>query len=263
MESTNNVAPLASLATVAPSLDSSPLLTPRKDDISLEIQPSEKVEVKFDTTPTASSSSSSSCEDDGDKPHIPDGGWGWVVVLASVILSMIMDGISFSFGILFPELVTEFKASKSDTSWIGSLFMAVPLLSGPIMSAFVDKYGCRPMTIVGGLISAAGFIISSRVNSLVFMYLTFGILSGLGLGLCYVTAVVSVAFWFDKRRTLAVGLAASGTGIGTFAFAPLTDMLLEEYGWRYTTLILGGIFLNCCVCGMLLRDPEWITQQNK
>lgn len=262
MEDTNNVAPLASLATVVPSLDSSPLLTPKRDDVSLEIQPVEKAEVKFDTTPTSSSSSSSS-EDDEGRPQIPDGGWGWVVVCSSLILSMIMDGISFSFGILFPQLVLEFKASNSDTSWIGSLFMAVPLLSGPVMSAFVDKYGCRSMTIVCGLISALGFIISSKVNSIVLMYLTFGTLSGLGLGLGYVTAVVSVAFWFDKRRTLAVGLAASGTGIGTFAFAPLTDWLLYEFGWRGTTMILGGIFLNCCVCGMLMRDPKWIIQQNK
>lgn len=118
------------------------------------------------------------------------------------------------------------------------------------------------MTIVGGLIAASGFIISSRVNSIEVMYLTFGVISGIGLGLCYVTAVVSVAFWFDKRRTLAVGLAACGTGIGTFVYAPLTQFFIEEFGWRGSTLLLAGTFLHMCICGCLMRDPNlWIEQQ--
>lgn len=260
MEKEPTSAPLANLALIAPSLDASPLPTPRKDEIALQVQP-EKSEVKFDTSLTSSSSSSS--DDDEIKPHIPEGGWGWIVVFASLILSMIMDGISFSFGLLYVKFLDEFGASSSDTSWIGSLFMAVPLISGPIMSALVDKYGCRMMTIVGGLIAALGFVISSKVNSIGIMYLTFGTLSGLGLGLGYVTAVVSIAFWFDKKRTLAVGLSASGTGIGTFLFSPLTNYLIAEFGWRGTTLILGGLFLNMCVCGALMRDPDWIIEQDK
>ncbi|XP_030763158.1 monocarboxylate transporter 14-like [Sitophilus oryzae] len=262
MESNNNFAPIVSLAAVAPSLDSSPTKSPQNCVVPLELN--EKNEVRFDTASlsTRSSSPSSSSSEEDDQPKIPDGGWGWMVVFSSTILSMIADGISFSFGLLYGEFLKEFNASNSATSWIGSLFLAVPLLTGPIMSALVDKYGCRLMTIVGGIISAIGFIISSKCSSIGLMYLNFGILSGLGLGLCYVTAVVSIAFWFDKKRTLAVGLGASGTGIGTFVFSPITNFLINEYGWRGTTLILGGCLLNICVCGALMRDPDWIIEQN-
>ncbi|XP_068973670.1 uncharacterized protein [Bombus flavifrons] len=198
------------------------------------------------------------------KPKVPDGGWGWVVVLASLVISMIADGVSFSFGLLYIEFLKEFGASKSKTAWIGSLFMAVPLLSGPIMSALVDRYGCRSMTIVGGLISGIGFVLSSFSNSIEVMYLTFGVIAGLGLGLCYVTAVVSIAYWFDKKRTLAVGLGACGTGIGTFLYAPMTTYFIEEYGWRGTCLLLAGTFFNMIVCGTVMRDPEWwILEQEK
>ncbi|XP_043529216.1 uncharacterized protein LOC122538839 [Frieseomelitta varia] len=198
------------------------------------------------------------------KPKVPDGGWGWVVVLASLVISMIADGVSFSFGLLYIEFLHEFGASKSKTAWIGSLFMAVPLLSGPIMSALVDRYGCRSMTIVGGLISGTGFVLSSFGNSIEVMYLTFGVIAGLGLGLCYVTAVVSIAYWFDKKRNLAVGLGACGTGIGTFVYAPMTTYFIEEYGWRGTCLLLAGTFFNMIVCGTVMRDPEWwIIEQEK
>ncbi|XP_050298851.1 monocarboxylate transporter 14-like [Anthonomus grandis grandis] len=196
-------------------------------------------------------------------PNIPDGGWGWIVVFATFVLCMVADGVTFSFGMLYTEFLKEFEASKSATSWIGSLFMAVPLLTGPIMSALVDKFGCRSMTMLGGVISASGFILSSKCYSLSLMYVTFGVLAGLGLGLIYVTVVVSVAFWFDKKRTLAVGIGSSGIGIGTFVFSPLSTYLITEFGWRGTTMILGGCFLNMCVCGALMRDPDWIIKQNK
>ncbi|XP_073997928.1 chaski isoform X2 [Rhodnius prolixus] len=188
---------------------------------------------------------------------IPDGGWGWVVVFGSLVISMIADGISFSFGLLYEMFLVEFGESKSVTSWIGSLFMAVPLLSGPLCSALVDRFGCRWMTILGGILSCAGFVLSAFATSISQMYITFGAIAGLGLGLCYVTAVVSVAYWFDKKRTLATSLGACGTGVGTFLYAPLTRYLIDEYTWRGAVLILSGTLLNLCVCGALMRDPEW------
>ncbi|VVC35611.1 Major facilitator superfamily,Major facilitator superfamily domain [Cinara cedri] len=197
------------------------------------------------------------------KPKIPDGGWGWMVVFASLMICLISDGISFSFGLLYIEFLKEFKESKSKTAWIGSLFMAVPLILGPVGSALVDKYGCRRMTIVGGLISGVGFIISSFAKSIEMVFFTFGFISGLGLCLCYVTAVVSIAYWFDKKRTLATGLGACGTGIGTLLYAPLTQYSITEYGWRGTVLLLAGTFFNFCVCGALMRDPDWLIAEQK
>ncbi|XP_026324937.1 monocarboxylate transporter 14-like [Hyposmocoma kahamanoa] len=202
--------------------------------------------------------------DNKEKVMIPDGGWGWVVVLASFIISMIADGISFSFGLLYIEFLDEFQASKSTTAWIGSLFIAVPLLSGPVMSALVDRYGCRSMTVLGGIISTSGFVLASISTTLEMMMITFGVIAGLGLGLVYVTAVVSIAYWFEKKRNLAVGLGACGTGVGTFVYAPMTQYFIEEYGWRGTILLLSGTLLNLCVCGCVMRDPEWwILEQKK
>lgn len=209
-------------------------------------------------------SSESDNDEEEKKSKIPDGGWGWVVVLASLIISMVADGISFSFGLLYIKFLEHFGESKSKTSWIGSLFMAVPLLSGPIGSSLVDRYGCRTMTIIGGIVSGIGFTMSAFVNSIELMYTTFGVIAGLGLGLCYVTAVVSIAYWFDKKRALATGLGACGTGIGTFVYAPMTQYFIEEYGWRGTVLLLAGTFFNMCVCGAVMRDPAWwIQEQNK
>lgn len=69
----------------------------------------------------------------------------------------------------------------------------------------------------------------------------------------FIPAIIVVGLYFDKRRALATGIATSGSGLGTFAYAYLTDILLRTYGWRGTILILGGILLNVIVCGLIFR----------
>lgn len=222
------------------------------------------------SSPSASisTSSSGSSEDNSSLAQFsearpPDGGWGWVVVAASFVVNLIADGITFSFGVIYVEFLNYFGEGKSKTAWIGSLFMAMPLLSGPIASFLTDRYGCRRVSIAGSILATTGFVISSFTNSMGLLIFTFGVIAGFGLSLCYVAAVVIVAYYFDKRRSFATGLSVCGSGIGTFIFAPLTQWLLAEYGWRGTTLILAGLFLNLAVCGCLMRDLEWTTTRAK
>jgi MFS transporter, MCT family, solute carrier family 16 (monocarboxylic acid transporters), member 14 len=65
--------------------------------------------------------------------------------------------------------------------------MSVPLLVGPIMSNLVDKYGCQKMTMIGGLFGCVGFMLSAMTSSIEVMFITFGVIAGLGLGVIYVT----------------------------------------------------------------------------
>lgn len=229
--------------------------------------------VKFDAqSPPApvsmsSSSSSSSSSDDEElslaEARPPDGGWGWVVVFASFMVNLIADGITFSFGVFYPHFLEYFGEGKGKTAWIAGIFMAMPLLSGPIASFLTDRYGCRRVTIFGSILAAIGFVISAFVENMETLFFTFGIMAGFGLSLCYVAAVVIVAYYFDKKRSLATGISVCGSGIGTFIFAPLTYVLLDEYGWRGTTLILAGLFLNMAVCGLLFRDLPWTATMNE
>ncbi len=199
------------------------------------------------------SSSSSDSSSEVSLPTPPDGEWGWVVVLASFLVHLIADGCAFSFGVLYVELLDYFGESKGKTAWVGSLFVSVPLMTGPIASAITNRYGCRKATICGGLIAGTGFVLSSFANSIEQLCFTFGIVAGFGLSLVYVPAVVIVAYYFEKRRAFATGIAVAGSGIGTFVFAPLTEYLIEQYSWKGAVLIIGGIMLNICACGAVFR----------
>lgn len=171
------------------------------------------------------------------------------------MVNLIADGVSMSFGLLFVDLIEYFDEGKGKTAWVGSLFLSMPLLMGPIASSLTDRYGCRRVCIVGALLASGGFVASYFSTSLEVLFLTFSV-SGFGLALCYVTSIVIVAYYFERRRSLATGLAMCGTGIGTFLFAPLTIQLLETFAWRGTLLILAGFFLNLVIFGALMRDLE-------
>lgn len=99
---------------------------------------------KFDDsaeTDSIASSTATSISTTNKKKHvIPDGGFGWWVVGASFFVSLIADGISFSFGLIYTELLKNFDTSPTKLAWVGSFFLAVPLLSGPILSNLGTLY---------------------------------------------------------------------------------------------------------------------------
>ncbi|GAB6024697.1 [acyl-carrier-protein] S-malonyltransferase [Chamberlinius hualienensis] len=193
----------------------------------------------------------------------PDGGWGWVVVFASFMIHIIADGVTYTFGIFFVELVRFYNEGKGATSWIASILVGVTLGSGPLASALTNKYGCRTVTIAGSVVATIGFITSLFAPNVVVLYFTIGILVGLGFGLIYLPAIVSVTCYFEKKRAFATGIAVCGSGLGTFIFAPLTEFLVEYYGWKGAMLIVAGFVLNCAVFGGLFRAPEAPKQLTK
>ncbi|XP_045199403.2 monocarboxylate transporter 12-like [Mercenaria mercenaria] len=186
----------------------------------------------------------------------PDGGWGWMVVLASFLIHVIADGIVYSFGIFYMEFLEYFKGGKGETAWVGSLVPGVTLSVGPLASILTNKYGCRVTTIAGAIIAAAGFVLSLFAPNLYFLYFSFGIMSGLGFGLIYLPAIVSVGYYFEEKRAFATGLAVCGSGLGAFIFNPFSKYLIDEFGWRGAILIEAGIILNCVLCGAMFRPLE-------
>lgn len=102
-------------------------------------------------------------------------------------------------------------------------------------------------------------IISCWAKNVTTLYFTIGIGTGLGFGLIYLPAIVSVTTYFEKRRSLATGIAVCGSGFGTFIFAPLINLLLTQYGWRGAMLIIAAVVLECIIFGALFRPLEYET----
>ena len=83
------------------------------------------------------------------------------------------------------------------------------------------------------------------------------------MGLCYIPVATTVPQYFSRRRTLAVGVSVCGAGIGSITFAPMIQYFIDLYSWRGSSLLLGGVVFNLCVCGSLLRPYDGSSVKQK
>ncbi|VDI73766.1 ERI1 exoribonuclease 2 [Mytilus galloprovincialis] len=194
-------------------------------------------------------------------PPAPDGGYGWIIVFSAFLTNMICDGIAFSFGVMYSELLDVFDASKSTTSWIASLFFGMPLIAGPLAGGLATKFGCRKVLIFGGILTSVGIFASAFADSIGMLCFSFGIVAGTGMSMGYVTSLVMVAFYFQKNEPLLQGLLSVDQELELFYLPHILEYLIEEYTWRGSFIILSGITLNLVVCGALLRPLEFTPEQ--
>ncbi|XP_012308091.1 monocarboxylate transporter 4 isoform X2 [Aotus nancymaae] len=190
----------------------------------------------------------------------PDGGWGWAVLFGCFVIT----GFSYAFpkavSVFFKELMREFGIGYSDTAWISSILLAMLYGTGPLCSVCVNRFGCRPVMLVGGLFASLGMVAASFCRSIIQVYLTTGVITGLGLALNFQPSLIMLNRYFSKRRPMANGLAAAGSPVFLCALSPLGQLLQDHYGWRGGFLILGGLLLNCCVCAALMRPLVAVAQ---
>jgi len=187
-------------------------------------------------------------------PPPPDGGWGWIIVAASFLCNMVLDGIGYSFGIFVKPLEAHFEgAGKGKISLVGSILAGFIMLVGPISSAMVNKFGPRLTCVAGACISAAAIFVSTFSPNVYMLMISYGIVGGLGLGLMYVPAVTAVGYWFEKKRSLVTGISTCGSGFGTIIFAPVVTQLLEVSNWQWTNRIIAGFCLLCTFLGLTMK----------
>ncbi|XP_057711441.1 monocarboxylate transporter 13-like isoform X3 [Corythoichthys intestinalis] len=184
----------------------------------------------------------------------PDGGWGWVLVGALFVSTGLVFGLMRGLGIFFVEFVQYFEESAQAISWISSTGLAAQQFFSPLGAALSNAYGARPVVMAGGFLAGVGFVLASRATCLLHLYLSMGLISGLGWGLVFTPMVATVMASFTRRRTFALGLAFSGIGVASFTFNPLFQFLVETYAWRGALLILGSLSLNIVPCGALIRS---------
>ncbi|XP_076435220.1 monocarboxylate transporter 12-like [Babylonia areolata] len=188
-----------------------------------------------------------------------DGGWAWVVMVASFLISAVVDGVGFSVGVLLSSLQKEFDANNQQVSWVSSVLNGTYLLIGPVVSFFINRHGCRKVSLLGCVIAAASFILSTLCPTIELVILVYGLVGGIGLGCLYQPSVVIVGQYFYARRALALGFTACGSGIGAFAFAPLFGLFVQHYSWKGATILAAALVLLCglaCATFKPIHVPE-------
>ncbi|KAI1277518.1 major facilitator superfamily domain-containing protein [Xylaria sp. FL0933] len=175
---------------------------------------------------------------------VPDGGYGWVVVASCAVLSWWTIGTSYSWGIIQGALVQDGLSSPAVLSFVGAL--------GPTLLAAVAILNSRIMRMIGVrytgmlgifLIGLAEILASFAVNSVPGLFITEGVLLGLGFGLTFIVTSTGPAQYFSKKRGLANGVVFAGGGLGGAVLSLALDPLIRSAGpaWAFRTLGLSTI----------------------
>lgn len=179
-----------------------------------------------------------------------------MVLVATIIVLALTLAFPSCVGIFYTDLQHEFQASNSETSWVPSIMTSVLHAGGPFCSVLVERLGCRATVMVGGVLSGLGMAVSSFTRSITELYITAGVITGLGFCFSFQPAVTILGHYFVRRRAFANALSSTGTALGLCVLPFLGNYLHTELGWRGSFLVLGAILLNCCVCGALMRPLQ-------
>ena len=185
----------------------------------------------------------------------------WVVVWAAFVCLALIFGVSYSFAAFFENFAQEFAANRADVSWIFGLCGLVYFVLGALGGMLADRWGPRVVCMVGMGLIALGLFGTSLAQSLSSIYISYGILVGLGIAFVYTPSIACVQPWFTKHRGLASGVASSGVGAGTLLVPLAVSYLLLAVSWREALQIMAFcvLVLGLVAAFLLQRAPSVVT----
>ncbi len=179
----------------------------------------------------------------------------WIYILASTMINLCLGAV-YAFSILVPPLEAEFGWERIETSPAFTIALLTFALSMVPAGKFQDRKGPRAAASIGGALLGLGMVLSSYTSSLSWLYVSYGLIVGLGIGFAYGAPIATCSKWFPERKGLATGLVVFGFGGGSIIFAPLWTYFIEYFGWRNTFLLTGIIFTALImVSAQILKNP--------
>lgn len=135
-------------------------------------------------------------------------------------------------------------------AWIGSVSFGLTFMNGPLATAMCARWGSRVITCLGATLTCLGLIMTSFVTSFSWLYVTYGIVFGLGSSFSYFASIAGLTSFFKKHLCLAYGVSLAGSGVGTPVMIILMEYLIGIYGWRSTFRITAVICAVLFICGL-------------
>jgi OFA family oxalate/formate antiporter-like MFS transporter len=183
----------------------------------------------------------------------------WAYMIVGVI-AMLFAGVLYAWSILKSPLVAEFGWGTSALALNFTLAMTFFCIGGLLGAQLSKRAGHRIALISAGVLSAAGFVLTSILNNVpvAVLYLTYGVLAGIGIGIAYNVVIATVSAWFPDKKGLCSGCLMMGFGASALVLGNVADAMFKStIGWRTTYIALGiAIFAVLSVAGLILKKPS-------
>lgn len=170
-----------------------------------------------------------------------DGGWGWVVLLASFCSITILDGMVFTYGAILNDIASDFQVNTPLVALVGSLNYTIYLMLSPIASSLINRFGFRVSGMFGGMICCFSVLSSTLAKDFRAFIVLYGVCHGIGSSFTSMAAYLVVGLYFHKYRTVALITVTSGSSVGIMVLSPTNINLVKLAGWRPTVLLHSGL----------------------
>ncbi|MFL5435210.1 MAG: MFS transporter, partial [Myxococcales bacterium] len=180
----------------------------------------------------------------------------FVVAGAVFVVLLCAAAVRATPSILMVPLEREFGWSRALLSSAVSVNLVLYGLVGPFAAALMERFGIRRTVLVSLALIATGVALTSRMTASWQLFLTWGVLVGLGTGTtAMVLGATVVNRWFVQRRGTIMGILTASTATGQMIFLPLEAHVVERQGWRTVALLVAGVVaLLLPLVALLVRD---------
>lgn len=181
----------------------------------------------------------------------------WLIALSAICIHLSI-GAAYAYSVYTMPLVDSLGWTVSSVTMAFTVMMTLGGASAAVFGKFVERNGPRKSAIVAAVLfglGQAGSGLAVAIDSLTMFILTYGVLSGIGLGIGYISPVSTLVKWFPDRRGLATGMAVLGFGTGALITAPVAAYLMDSIGISTTYYVLGTCYFLLMFFGALYIAP--------
>ena len=189
----------------------------------------------------------------------------WIPVVSGVVI-MLISGVVWAIGVFVPPWQAAFNVERGPAVLTFTIVTATTSIAMIPVGRWLDRKGPKIVASVGGLLIGVSYVLTGFALNMYMVYLTFGVLNGIGTAMCYVTPITTGMKWFPDKKGLVAGIAAFAFGFGTAFLAPFISFLIGTLGLKATFSILGLAFLIIIlVSAQFMQFPPagWVPQSWK
>ena len=187
-----------------------------------------------------------------------------IIVVFAVIAIQLIIGVAYIWSVFQTGVAHSlFNENEAAAALTYSLLLSILTLGSAIGGKLAIKYSTRAVVFAGGIIMSAGFILASFVTANVswMLWLTYGVMGGLGMGFTYSPTIACAQKWFPHKKGLVTGIIVATLGFGGVVFTPIVESLITHFGGQgvgepRTFMVLGFVFLVVCISGsFFIKNP--------
>lgn len=184
---------------------------------------------------------------------------GWKVVIGSGIGigSGSVPFFASSFALLAVAMAKDFGWGQADVAKAASIYLLMQTIAYPLCGWPLDRWGSRVFACISIVLFALSLLVISRIGGAVWQLdAAFALMGLIAAGTNVVSYARAIALWFNRKRGLAMGLAASAQAIGAFGMPIATQKLVAAYGWSWTLVVFAAFEVIICLplVALLIKD---------